>query len=199
MPLHQLDTCLTGLKQQGISVTQGGAGDSGSIFEVMGFMLTAEQIVELHQQGQMDANGIKAFAKSIKQDLWKHPPEQELGRTQAPALSSWRDIYRTERILLAILSPAEEVPECQTKSGSKSLLTVEKWNSSTKNFQETVQLWRSRSLGMRLFSRPAQARNPLNRENVEDHFQAELPKKHSKCTKWDWMGSISRSRLMHAA
>jgi hypothetical protein len=69
MPLHQLDTCLTGLKQQGISVTQGGAGDSGSIFEVMGFMLTAEQIVELHQQGQMDANGIKAFAKSIKQDL----------------------------------------------------------------------------------------------------------------------------------
>jgi hypothetical protein len=66
MPLHQLDTCLTGLKQQGISVV---AGDSGSVFEVMGFMLTPEQIVELHQQGQMDANGIKAFAKSIKQDL----------------------------------------------------------------------------------------------------------------------------------
>jgi hypothetical protein len=69
MPLHQLDTCLTGLKQQGISVTQGVAGESNSIFEVMGFTLTAEQIVELHQQGQMDANGIKAFAKSIKQDL----------------------------------------------------------------------------------------------------------------------------------
>ncbi len=66
MPLHQLDTCLTGLKQQGISVV---AGDGGSVFEVMGFMLTPEQIVELHQQGQMDANGIKAFAKSIKQDL----------------------------------------------------------------------------------------------------------------------------------
>lgn len=69
MPLHQLDTCLTGLKQQGISVSQGVAGENGSTFEVMGFMLTAEQIVELHQHGQMDANGIKAFAKSIKQDF----------------------------------------------------------------------------------------------------------------------------------
>jgi len=69
MPLHQLDTCLTGLKQQGISVSQGIAGENGSTFEVMGFMLTAEQIVELHQQGQMDANGIKAFAKNIKRDL----------------------------------------------------------------------------------------------------------------------------------
>jgi hypothetical protein len=35
----------------------------------MGFLLTAEQIVELHQRGQMDANGIKAFAESIKQDF----------------------------------------------------------------------------------------------------------------------------------
>jgi len=69
MALHQLDTCLAGLKQQGISVSQGAAGENGSVFEVMGFTLTAEQIVELHQQGQMDANGIKAFAKNIKQDL----------------------------------------------------------------------------------------------------------------------------------
>ena len=67
MPLHQLDTCLTGLKQQGISVSQEEVGENGSTFEVMGFMLTAEQIVELHQQGQMDPNGIKAFAKSVKQ------------------------------------------------------------------------------------------------------------------------------------
>jgi len=35
----------------------------------MGFTLTAEQIVELHQNGQMDASGIKAFAKSIEQDF----------------------------------------------------------------------------------------------------------------------------------
>jgi hypothetical protein len=69
MALYQLDTCLAGLKQQGISVSQGAAGENGSVFEVMGFTLTAEQIVELHQQGQMDANGIKAFAKNIKQDL----------------------------------------------------------------------------------------------------------------------------------
>jgi len=69
MPLHQLDTCLTGLKQQGISVSEGVLGENGSTFEVMGFTLTAEQIVELHQNGQMDANGIKAFAKSIKQDF----------------------------------------------------------------------------------------------------------------------------------
>jgi hypothetical protein len=69
MPLHQLDTCLTGLKQQGIPVSEAIAGENGSTFDVMGFTLTAEQIVELHQNGQMDANGIKAFAKSIKQDF----------------------------------------------------------------------------------------------------------------------------------
>jgi hypothetical protein len=69
MPLHQLETCLTGLKQQGILVSQGVVGESGSTFEVMGFTLTAEQIVELHQNGQMDANGIKAFAKSLKPDF----------------------------------------------------------------------------------------------------------------------------------
>lgn len=68
MLLHQLDTCLTGLKQQGISVREGIVGENGSTYDVMGFTLTAEQIVELHQNGQMDANGIKAFAKSIKQD-----------------------------------------------------------------------------------------------------------------------------------
>lgn len=66
MPLHQLDTCLTGLKQQGISVGQSEVGENGSTFEVMGFVLTAEQIVELHENGQMDANGIRAFAKSMK-------------------------------------------------------------------------------------------------------------------------------------
>jgi hypothetical protein len=69
MPLHQLDTCLTGLKQQGIPVSESGVGENGSTFEVMGFVLTAEQIVELHQNGQMDANGIKAFAKSAKQSF----------------------------------------------------------------------------------------------------------------------------------
>ena len=69
MLLHQLDTCLTGLKQQGISVREGIVGENGSTYDVMGFTLTAEQIVELHLNGQMDANGIKAFAKSIKQDF----------------------------------------------------------------------------------------------------------------------------------
>jgi len=56
-------------------------------FEVMGFKLTAQQIVRLHKRGQLDADGIKAFAKSFKRDLRKHPPEQALDRTQAPALS----------------------------------------------------------------------------------------------------------------
>jgi hypothetical protein len=69
MPLNQLDTCLTGLKQQGIPVSRRGSGDSGNIFKVMAFTLTAEQIIELHENGQMDANGIKAFAKSIKQSF----------------------------------------------------------------------------------------------------------------------------------
>lgn len=67
MPAHQLDTCLIGLRQQGISVSQG--MENASTFEVMGFTLTAEQIVELHQNGQMDANGIKAFALSVKQEF----------------------------------------------------------------------------------------------------------------------------------
>jgi hypothetical protein len=69
MLLNQLDTCLTGLKQQGISVSPRADGENGSTFEVMGFTLTAEQIVELHQNGKMDANGIKAFAKNIKQSF----------------------------------------------------------------------------------------------------------------------------------
>jgi hypothetical protein len=69
MPLHQLDTCLTGLKQQGISISQSAVGESDSAFEVMGITLTSEQIIELRQNGQMDANGIKAFAKSMKQDF----------------------------------------------------------------------------------------------------------------------------------
>jgi len=35
----------------------------------MAFTLTAGQIIELHENGQMDASGIKAFAKSIKQSF----------------------------------------------------------------------------------------------------------------------------------
>jgi len=69
MPLQQLDTCLAGLKQQGISVRQSAIGENSSTFEVMGFTLTAKQIIELHQNGRMDANGIKALAKSIKKDF----------------------------------------------------------------------------------------------------------------------------------
>jgi hypothetical protein len=63
MPLHQLETRLTGLKQQGISVSQIVVGQSGSTFEVMGFTLPAEQIIELHQNAKMDATGIKAFGR----------------------------------------------------------------------------------------------------------------------------------------
>jgi hypothetical protein len=69
MLLNQLDTCLTGLRQQGISVNPRADGENGSTFEVMGFTLTAEQIVELHKNGKMDANGIKALAKNIKQSF----------------------------------------------------------------------------------------------------------------------------------
>jgi hypothetical protein len=46
----------------------------------------------------MDANGITAFAKGIKQDFCKHPPEQVLGRTQALALPSNPKIYRTDEL-----------------------------------------------------------------------------------------------------
>jgi hypothetical protein len=53
----------------------------------MGFTLTAEQIVELHQNGQMDANGIKAFAESIEQDFWKHPPPEQVFATNTGTCS----------------------------------------------------------------------------------------------------------------
>jgi hypothetical protein len=49
MPLHEIDTCLAGLKQQRISVRRSAIGENGSTFEVMGFTLTAKQIIELHQ------------------------------------------------------------------------------------------------------------------------------------------------------
>jgi hypothetical protein len=66
MPLHQLDTCLAGLKQQGFSVSPSVVGEDGPIFQVMGFTLTVAPIVELHHNRQMDANGIRAFAKGTK-------------------------------------------------------------------------------------------------------------------------------------
>jgi hypothetical protein len=66
MPLNYLDACLSVLKRQGISVSPPSVGENGFIFDVMGFILTGEQIVKLHEYGRLDASGIKAFAKSVE-------------------------------------------------------------------------------------------------------------------------------------
>jgi hypothetical protein len=66
MPLNNLDACLSILKQQGISVSPPSVGENGFIFDVMGFMLTGEQIVTLHEYGRLNAQGIRAFAKSVE-------------------------------------------------------------------------------------------------------------------------------------
>lgn len=68
MGLDKLDGCLDVLKGQGISVGRGMAGEDGFIFEVMGFMLTGSQILKLCEYGQLNAEGIRAFAKSVEGD-----------------------------------------------------------------------------------------------------------------------------------
>ena len=41
-------------------------GEDGFVFEVMGFMLTGSQILKLCEYGQLSAEGISAFSKSVE-------------------------------------------------------------------------------------------------------------------------------------
>ena len=68
MALDKLDACVKSLKQQRIPVSRAIVGEDGFVFEVMGFMLTESQILRLCEYGQLNAEGIKAFAKSVEGD-----------------------------------------------------------------------------------------------------------------------------------
>ncbi len=68
MALDKLAACVKSLKQQRISVSRGMVGEDSFIFEVMGFMLTGPQILKLCEYGQLNAEGIRAFAKSVEGD-----------------------------------------------------------------------------------------------------------------------------------
>ncbi len=65
MALDKLAACVKSLKQQRISVSRGMVGEDGFVFEVMGFMLTGSQILKLCEYGQLNAEGISAFSKSV--------------------------------------------------------------------------------------------------------------------------------------
>lgn len=66
MPLHELDTCLTGLKQQGISVSRGAVGESDSTFEVMGIHADCGANNRATPERTNGRDRDKGVAKSIK-------------------------------------------------------------------------------------------------------------------------------------
>ena len=63
-----LNKALRVLAKQRISVSRGVGGPNGLVFDVMGFMLTARQILALKECGQLNAHGIREFAKSVEGD-----------------------------------------------------------------------------------------------------------------------------------
>jgi hypothetical protein len=65
---HDLNKALGTLRNQRISVSPGVVGPEGLVFDVMGFMLTAKQILALEECGQLNAHGIREFAKSVEGD-----------------------------------------------------------------------------------------------------------------------------------
>src|SRR6267154_1192798 len=74
MALDKLAACVKSLKQQRISVSRGMVGEDGFVFEVMGFMLTGSQILKLCEYGQLNAEGISAFSKSVEGDPMARRP-----------------------------------------------------------------------------------------------------------------------------
>ena len=63
-----LNEALTSLANQKISVSPAIVGADGLVFDVMGFMLTARQILALKACGRLHAHGIREFAKSVEGD-----------------------------------------------------------------------------------------------------------------------------------
>ena len=70
--MHQLENNLTralrSLENQGIRVFGPAYGPNGFVFEVMGFMRTESQMVQLLEAGNLHSWGIREFANWIGQE-----------------------------------------------------------------------------------------------------------------------------------
>ena len=62
----EINKALRSLKNQNISVSSAIVGPHGHAFDVMGYMLTAAQIVQLKNENNLNAQGIRAFAKKFE-------------------------------------------------------------------------------------------------------------------------------------
>jgi hypothetical protein len=62
----EINKALRTLKNQDIPVSQAIVGPHGFTFDVMGYMLTAAQIVELKDANKLHAQGIREFAKKFE-------------------------------------------------------------------------------------------------------------------------------------
>ena len=70
----EINKALRSLKSQRISVSNPIVGNEGHVFDVMGFMLTASQIVELHRENKLNERGIREFAAKYEADRKKGTP-----------------------------------------------------------------------------------------------------------------------------
>jgi hypothetical protein len=61
-----INKALRSLKNQNIPVSKAIVGPQGHTFSVMGYMLTARQIVELNHEKQLHAKGIREYAKKFE-------------------------------------------------------------------------------------------------------------------------------------
>jgi len=62
----EINKALRSLKDQNIPVSGAIVGEHGHVFDVMGYMLTAGQILDLYQEKKLDAKGIREFAKKFE-------------------------------------------------------------------------------------------------------------------------------------
>jgi len=62
----KINQALRSLKDQNIPVSRAIVGEHGHTFDVMGYMLTAGQIVELYDGKKLYAKGIREFAKKFE-------------------------------------------------------------------------------------------------------------------------------------
>ena len=62
----EINKALQSLENQNISVSPAVVGPQGHTFDVMGFMLTVAQIVELNHDNKLNAQGIREFAKKFE-------------------------------------------------------------------------------------------------------------------------------------
>jgi hypothetical protein len=62
----EINKALRGLKSQGISVKGPIVGNDGPVYEVVGFMLTTDQIVTLQEEKKLNERGIRELSEKVK-------------------------------------------------------------------------------------------------------------------------------------